>query len=119
MPHDERPRTRRAMPASRSSREELVEISVSPRRHKSVRIDGAPKTLAPPPPVADAAVSVSTSLTLDIYRLIDRAVEEGIAYGWMRAHKHTATPDPEYVKDELGRAVMGSLSEIVRWPEVT
>ncbi len=29
------------------------------------------------------------------YPVLCRAVEEGVAYGWRRAHKHIDTPDAE------------------------
>jgi hypothetical protein len=47
------------------------------------------------------------------YELIDRAVEEGISYGWNRAHKHISDPEPEFVKEQIGIAVMGALCEIM------
>ena len=46
------------------------------------------------------------------YDLLVRAVEEGVAYGWMRAHKHNPTPDDESAKTEIANAVT---SEICEW----
>ena len=62
-------------------------------------------------------VKPHASIELDSYGIIARAVEEGIAYGWNRAHKHTDNPDAITLKNELHNAVMNAISEIVIWPE--
>ena len=46
------------------------------------------------------------------YDVLARAVEEGVAYGWMRAHKHDPVPDDESAKIEITNAVV---SEICEW----
>ena len=46
------------------------------------------------------------------YDVLVRAVEEGVSYGWMRAHKHTSKPDDEAAKIEIANAVV---SEICEW----
>lgn len=51
----------------------------------------------------------------DAYKLATEAVEAGIAYGWQRAHKHTDTPEPETIREEIERAVMNELAERFRW----
>jgi len=43
------------------------------------------------------------------YEVLRRAVEEGAAYGWRRAHKHTDAPGEETIKDEI---VTGILNEV-------
>jgi hypothetical protein len=48
------------------------------------------------------------------YELLDRCIEDGVAYGWMRAHKHTDAPDAQRVQDEIVNAVM---NEICAWFE--
>lgn len=53
-------------------------------------------------------------IRVDAYAVLERAVEEGIAHGWRRAHKHTDTPDEDAVRGELISAVM---SEICEWFE--
>ena len=58
-----------------------------------------------------------SSLKVDTYRVIIKAVEEGIEYGWNRAHKHTDSPTPALVKETIENAVMNSLSEVFIWPE--
>jgi hypothetical protein len=48
------------------------------------------------------------------YELLDRCIEDGVAYGWMRAHKHNAKPDEQQVQNEITNAVM---QEICAWFE--
>lgn len=48
----------------------------------------------------------------DIYKLIEQCVENGVAYGWLRAHKHTDTPTPEQIQEKIRQAIM---SEICEW----
>jgi hypothetical protein len=49
------------------------------------------------------------------YPVIDRAVEEGIAYGYRRAFKHTDTPTEENIKIAIHDAVMNSLAEVIEF----
>jgi hypothetical protein len=45
------------------------------------------------------------------YEVLSRAVEEGVAYGLMRAHKYTDKPSEQHLSNEVHQAVMGSISE--------
>ena len=45
------------------------------------------------------------------YDVLARAVEEGIAAGWQHAHKHTETPSPEAVHDQIHMDVMTAICE--------
>jgi hypothetical protein len=56
-----------------------------------------------------------TEVRLNLHEIIERAVEEGIAYGWNRAHKHVDEPDAEAIKDQIHTAVMGALYEVISW----
>ena len=60
-----------------------------------------------------------TTLALNVYAVVSRAVEEGVAYGWRRAHKHTDAPDEALTIDAITTAVLDALSEVVAWPEET
>lgn len=51
------------------------------------------------------------------YLVLSEAVEEGIAYGWMRAHKHVDNPSEEAIKEQLVNAVMASISEYFLFDE--
>lgn len=45
------------------------------------------------------------------YNLLDRCIEDGIDYGYTRAHKHNDTPDPIWIKEQIHQAVMNEISE--------
>lgn len=45
------------------------------------------------------------------YDVLARCIEEGIAYGWNRAHKHTDTPSEDHVKEQMTTAILGEVSE--------
>ena len=40
------------------------------------------------------------------YFVLRRAVEEGVAYGWRRAHKHSDQPDASTIDDQIVTAVL-------------
>ena len=54
-------------------------------------------------------VPVQGGMTVRAYSVLSRAVEDGVAYGWRRAHKHTSTPDENSIVDQI---VTGVLNEI-------
>ena len=54
-------------------------------------------------------------MRLNSYVIVERAVEEGIAYGYRRAFKHTETPDHESIKYEIHAAVLSSLCEVMQF----
>jgi len=47
----------------------------------------------------------------DSYRLIQQCVENGVAYGWHRAHKHNDSPSAEQVQEAIHNAVMFEISD--------
>ena len=47
------------------------------------------------------------------YHLIERAIEEGVNYGYNRAHKHTDTPTEAALKGEIINAITNELCEII------
>jgi len=57
-------------------------------------------------------------LEVNVYKLVSRAVEDGITSGWYRAHKHTDAPGSEEIKWQIENAIMNELSEIFIWPDV-
>lgn len=56
------------------------------------------------------------TVQVDAYKVIARAVEEGVTYGWNRAHKHTTSPSESLVKETIESAVMNALCEVIMWP---
>ena len=53
------------------------------------------------------------------YVIMSRAVEEGVATGWRRAHKHLDNPSPEAIQGALVDEVTNALCEVFDFPEVT
>ena len=45
------------------------------------------------------------------YPVLERCVEDGVAYGYTRAYKHTDAPTEEGMKEEMLQAVMNSICE--------
>lgn len=56
--------------------------------------------------------SKPNALKVNVYEVLSRAVEEGVASGWRRAHKHTDKPDAESVMLSIDDAVMGAICEV-------
>lgn len=51
-------------------------------------------------------------IRVNTYEVMSRAIEEGTAFGWMRAHKHTDTPSEFVIKNEVGIEVMNAICEV-------
>lgn len=47
----------------------------------------------------------------NMYKLIERCVEEGVQYGYNRAYKHTDTPTEDQIKLAVTDAVMNEICE--------
>jgi len=45
------------------------------------------------------------------YDVVRRAVEEGAAYGWRRAHKHTDAPGEDAIVDQIIQGVLNDVCE--------
>ena len=53
------------------------------------------------------------------YSLMERCVEDGVAYGYRRAFKHTDNPHEEVILDSIVSGVMLELSEWFDFEAVT
>lgn len=62
-------------------------------------------------------VKINSTVTLNSWAIISRAVEEGIDYGYRRAHKHTSTPSEDLLKNEIDNAIMSELSEVLLYED--
>ncbi len=47
----------------------------------------------------------------NVYKLIERCVEDGINYGYQKAFKHTDEPSPDHIKEAILDAIMLEISE--------
>ncbi len=54
---------------------------------------------------------VSGGMRVRAYDVLRRAIEEGVEYGWRRAHKHTDTPDADAIKDQIVTGILNEVSE--------
>lgn len=52
-------------------------------------------------------------MKVKLYTILDRAVEEGAAYGVARAHKHTDEPEPEAIVNEVVSAIMSQICDVI------
>lgn len=62
-----------------------------------------------------ADIRPAATVRVRVYDVVSRAVEEGVAAGIRRAHKHTDAPTAADVHDEVERAVMLALGEVLDW----
>jgi hypothetical protein len=51
------------------------------------------------------------------YPVLSRAVEEGVAYGWRRAHKHNNTPDVATIEEQIVSAVLNEVCQYFDFDE--
>ena len=56
---------------------------------------------------------MKTKVKLKTYTILERAVEEGIAYGYNRAFKHDSKPLPESIQELVLQGVMNELCEVI------
>ena len=63
-----------------------------------------------------AKTPVRGSLSVHVYAVLARAVEDGVRVGWSRAHKHEDDPEPETVRIAIVDAVLNELCEWFRFP---
>lgn len=62
-----------------------------------------------------AKTKVGTTIRVDAYGMIARAVEEGVLVGWNRAHKHTDNPEPDQIQECIKDAVLSDLCEFLHF----
>ncbi len=56
---------------------------------------------------------VQSTVRVNAYVVIARAVEEGVAAGYRRAHKYTETPTEETIRNDIEDRVMGCLLDVL------
>lgn len=58
------------------------------------------------------------SMRARAYPILCEAIENGVSYGWMRAHKHNETPTEEAIKEAITNAVLNEICEWFEFPEL-
>jgi hypothetical protein len=61
----------------------------------------------------EATMPKKVKLRVNIYKVVSEAVEQGVTYGYRRAHKHVDNPDEEHMKQELFNGVLNALCEVI------
>jgi hypothetical protein len=61
--------------------------------------------------------AVQGSVRINAYIVLCRAIEEGVAVGWRQAHKHTADPTGEALRDAMENEVLNALCEVFEFDE--
>jgi hypothetical protein len=51
-------------------------------------------------------------MRVNAYNVLYRAVEEGVAIGWIHAHKHTSRPTSQTIEDTIVNEVLNAISEV-------
>ena len=44
-------------------------------------------------------------------KVLERCIEDGVGYGWMRAYKHDDDPSSEYIQDQIALAIINEIHE--------
>lgn len=60
-------------------------------------------------------LSGDTGVRANLYAVVERAVDEGVSCGVRYAWKHRDGRPPEGLEEEIRRAVMNALSEVIDW----
>jgi len=63
------------------------------------------------------SLSVGATVKINVYRIIDDAVESAIRYGYSRAFKHTDSPTKDQIMNEIHRSVMNNLCDILKFDD--
>lgn len=53
------------------------------------------------------------TIRVRVFGIVSDAVEEGIARGWRRVHKHNDNPDEGMICSEIYRAVISELCDVL------
>lgn len=55
---------------------------------------------------------ITGGMRVRAYDVLSRAVEDGVAYGWHRAHKHTDAPGEDAIKEQILQSVLSEICEV-------
>ena len=62
--------------------------------------------------------AIQHGIYIEAYTVVDHAVEEGVALGYRRAHKHLNNPAEAVMVETIHREVMNALCEVLRFDEI-
>jgi len=52
------------------------------------------------------------------WKILEMAIDQGVEYGWARAHKHNANPSAEEIKAAIKNALDTEMFEWFDFPEL-
>jgi len=62
-------------------------------------------------------MKLRAQVKINAYKVIDDVIDRGVRYGYRRAHKHVDHPTEDQMIDEIHRAVMNELCEVLKFDE--
>jgi hypothetical protein len=62
-------------------------------------------------------MKIENTVRVNVYEILQRAIEAGLERGYRRAHKHTDTPGEDALLTEQHRAIMGELCEVLQFDD--
>ena len=54
---------------------------------------------------------LESGLRVKVYPVLVEAIEAGVRYGWVRAHKHDPAPDERTIMEAIESAVLNEMLE--------
>lgn len=63
----------------------------------------------------ESKINIGGEIKVNIYLVLTEMLEQRIAFGYQHAFKHTDTPDPEKVKEDIYQEVLNGFCELFYW----
>ena len=54
---------------------------------------------------------VAGGMTVKTYKVLERCIDDGVSYGWNRAHKHDDNPNEAHIREQIQNAIMNEICE--------
>ena len=68
--------------------------------------------------MSDDKLSITGNIRVKTYTVLERAIEEGVEFGYNRAFKYTDHPTRETFLKEITNAIMLNIDEVFSFPEL-
>lgn len=62
-------------------------------------------------------MNLQASIKINAYKIIDDVIDRAVRYGYRRACKYVDCPTEDQLTDEIHRAVMNELCEVLKFDE--
>lgn len=67
--------------------------------------------------MSETQIHLECNMKINVYKIIDDAIENAVKRGYVRAHKHVDSPSESLMIQEIHRAVMNELCEIIKFDD--